>query len=202
MGSVRMAQWQEFLLPDGSRYFLDPILNIVTDFDLRNAERLHSVTRFLHGCHTEIPPPPEWGLWLRNASESTTTFIPLMTWVHHEARKVVFERPALDLRGFIYKDIDSKLLEFIHANACVNDFAGPDSEYQYWSFMASHPVHAPLPPESITEAIDLLTWIYTSLLLTLLIVCCYSCVLCQVGCYRRPTIIPCPHLVKKNVRNF
>src|SRR5216684_3183793 len=34
-------------------------------------------------------------------------------------------------------------------------------EYQYWSFMVSHPAHAPLPPESISKAIDVLTWSYT-----------------------------------------
>jgi len=130
MGFVPMTQWKEF-----------------ADFDLRNAEKLHAVTRFLEG-HTEIPPPPGWGLWLRNASGSTTTFIPLLAWVHHEARMVVFERPASNLMGFIYKDIDRL-----------------DSEYQYWSFMVSHPVHALLPPESITRAMDLLMWIYTGRLL-------------------------------------
>jgi len=165
-GSVWMAQWKEFLLPDGSRYFLDPILNIVTNYDLRDTERLHDVTRFINECLTKAPPPPEWELWLHNASGSTTAFIPLMAWVHHGARAVMFKRPASDLMEFICKDIDSELLGFMHANACVDDSVGLDSEYQYWSFMASYPVHAPLPPESITEAINLLTWIYTSLLLT------------------------------------
>jgi len=81
MGSVPMAQWQEFLLPDGSCYFLNRILNIVTDFDLRDAESLQAVTKYIHGRHTEIPPPPEWGLWLYNASGPNTAFIPLIAWV-------------------------------------------------------------------------------------------------------------------------
>jgi hypothetical protein len=34
-------------------------------------------------------------------------------------------------------------------------------EYQYWSFMMTHPAHALLPSESVTEAIDVLTWSYT-----------------------------------------
>lgn len=38
-------------------------------------------------------------------------------------------------------------------------------EYQYWSFMVSHPAHAPLPTESVSEAIDVLTWSYTGLFL-------------------------------------
>jgi len=203
MGSVPMAQWQEFLLPDGSCYFLNRILNIVTDFDLRDAESLQAVTKYIHGRHTEIPPPPEWGLWLYNASGPNTAFIPLIAWVNHGARKVVFGSPtSLELGGFICKDIDSKLLGFMHANACADDFAGLDSEHQYWSFMASHPVHALLPPGSITEAIDLLTWFYTSLLPTWLIVCCYSFDLYQVGCFHRPAVIPCSHLVKKNARNL
>ncbi|KAH9959993.1 hypothetical protein BC827DRAFT_1210670 [Russula dissimulans] len=147
MGSVPMAQWKECLLPDGFCYFSNPILDIVADFDLRNAEKLHAVTRFLEG-HTEIPPPPGWGLWLRNASGSTTTFIPLLAWVHHEARMVVSARPASNLMGFIYNGIDRL-----------------DSEYQYWLFMMSHPVHALLPPESITKARELLMWTYTGRLL-------------------------------------
>ena len=34
-------------------------------------------------------------------------------------------------------------------------------EYQYWSFMMTHPAHTLLPSESVTEAIDVLTWSYT-----------------------------------------
>jgi hypothetical protein len=38
-------------------------------------------------------------------------------------------------------------------------------EFQYWSFMVSHPAHALLPSESVSEAIDVLTWSYTGMLL-------------------------------------
>lgn len=34
-------------------------------------------------------------------------------------------------------------------------------EYRYWSFLESHPAHAPLAPESRAEAMDALTWSYT-----------------------------------------
>ena len=73
-------------------------------------------------------------------------------------------------------------------------------EYQYWSFMVSHPAHAPLPPDSISKAIDVLTWSYTGPF-TFLILRCLSFSLPQTDCYRRPTL-PYPHLAKKNVRNF
>jgi hypothetical protein len=38
-------------------------------------------------------------------------------------------------------------------------------EFQYWSFMMSHPAHALLPSESVSEAIDVLTWSYTGMLI-------------------------------------
>ncbi|KAI9432810.1 hypothetical protein F5148DRAFT_133804 [Russula earlei] len=37
-----------------------------------------------------------------------------------------------------------------------------ESEYQYWSFVMSHPVHVMLPSESVHEAINVLTWFYTN----------------------------------------
>ena len=44
-------------------------------------------------------------------------------------------------------------------------------EYQYWSFMVSHPAHALLPSGSVSEAIDVLTWCYTGGSLPLLVFC-------------------------------
>lgn len=140
--------WQEIVLPDGSRYFSNSTLHVVTDIDLRNAERLDAVTAFLEGRDMDILPPQGWELWLRDAGESTTTFIPAKAWVHHGTRTVVFERPPSDLGEVIYKDVDKS-----------------DMEYQYWSYMVSHPAHVLLPPTSVSEAIDVLTWSYTDRLL-------------------------------------
>jgi len=102
--------WQEFLLPDGAHYFLNPGLRIVTDVDLRNAERLEAVTMSFDGRDTEVLPPPEWELWLRDAGEPTAAFIPLKAWVHHGARVVLFERPSSDPGEVMNKVFDSKLL--------------------------------------------------------------------------------------------
>lgn len=104
--------WQEFLLPDGTRYFSNSTLHIVTDVDLRNAERLDAITTFLDGRDTDVLPPPEWESWLRDVSGPTTTtaFVPLRAWVHHGARMVLFERPSSDPGEIMNKYVDSKLL--------------------------------------------------------------------------------------------
>ncbi|KAI9508967.1 hypothetical protein F5148DRAFT_821984 [Russula earlei] len=120
-------EWQEFLLPDGTRYFSNPTLHIVADIDLRKTERLDAITRFLDGSETEILPLPGWELWLRDAN-----------------RLVAFEHPGSDLGELMNEDIERM-----------------ESEYQYWLFVISHPVHALLPPDTVFEAIDVLTWMYT-----------------------------------------
>ncbi|KAF8272452.1 hypothetical protein EI94DRAFT_1566271 [Lactarius quietus] len=137
--------WQEMVLPDGSGYFSNSNLHVITDIDLRHSERLDAVMTFLEGRDMDILPPQGWELWLRDAGESTITFIPAKAWVHHGTRMVLFERPSSDPGEVIHKDVDSR----------------PDMEYQYWSYMVSHPAHALLPPTSVSEAIDVLTWSYT-----------------------------------------
>ena len=102
--------WQEVLLPDGARYFTNPNLRIVTDVDLRNAERLDLVTTFLDGCDPETLPQPEWELWLRDARESTSASFLIKAWVYHKGRMVLLERPSLDPGEIMNKDFDSKLL--------------------------------------------------------------------------------------------
>ncbi len=166
--------WQEVLLPDGARYFSNPNLHIVTDVDLRNVERLDVITTFIDGRDPGALPPPEWELWLRDASGSTTASFLIESWVHHKARMVLFERPSSDQGEIIHKDVDSKSRRV--DNACVDHSAESDMEYQYWSFMVSHPAHAPLPPESISKAIDVLTWSYTGLF-AFLILCCLPFIL-------------------------
>ena len=108
--------WQEFSLPDGVRYFSNDTLHTVTDVDLSHAERLESVTNFLEGHDTEVLPPPEWELWLREASGSTAAFI--KAWVHHGARMVLLERPSSDPGEIINKGLDSTSLR-VHLPSVV-----------------------------------------------------------------------------------
>ncbi|KAI0307190.1 hypothetical protein B0F90DRAFT_534019 [Multifurca ochricompacta] len=142
--------WQEFVLPDGARYFSNSTLRIVTDNDLRNAGRLDAITAFLDESEAEVLPPQGWELWVRDAGESTTnsSFFLANAWVHHETRKVLFERPPSGPGEGIHKHVDKA-----------------DMEYQYWSYVVSHPAHVLLPPASVSEAIDVLTWAYTDRLL-------------------------------------
>src|SRR5260221_14405119 len=62
--------------------------------------------------------------------------------------------------------------EFTCLGARVDVSTETDIEYQYWPFMVAHPAHALLPPGSVSEAIDILTWSYTGGSLPLLIFCC------------------------------
>jgi hypothetical protein len=105
--------WNEFLLPDGVRYFSNATLHTVTDVDLSNAEKLDAITTFLEGHDTEVLPPPDWELWLREASGPTTAFIPLKAWVHHGARMVLLERPSSDPGEIMNKGADSKLPKYL-----------------------------------------------------------------------------------------
>jgi hypothetical protein len=97
--------WQEFSLPDGVRYFSNATIHTVTDVDLSHPESLDAVTTFLEGHDTDISPPPEWELWLREANGTTAAFI--KAWVHHGARMVLLERPSSDPGEFINKSLDS-----------------------------------------------------------------------------------------------
>ncbi|KAI9509558.1 hypothetical protein F5148DRAFT_741028 [Russula earlei] len=137
--------WQEYLILDGTRYFSNATLHVVTDVDLRKSEELDAVTRFLDGPDTEILPPPQWELWLRDGNESTQGFIPVKVWIHHGARMVVSKHPGSDLVKHLNEGIDRM-----------------ESEYHYWQYVMSHPVHALLPPEITAEAVDVLTCIYSS----------------------------------------
>lgn len=112
--------WQEIVLPDGSSYFSNSTLHVVTDIDLRNSERLDAVTTFLEGRDMDILPPQGWELWLRDAGESTshTTFIPAKAWVHHGTRMVLIERPSSDPGEVIHKDVDSRPLA-LHSRRCM-----------------------------------------------------------------------------------
>jgi hypothetical protein len=86
--------WEEFSLPDLTRYFSNPNLRIVTDLDLRKNERLDSITTFLEAQDTQVPPPPEWELWLHEVDGSTTAFTPLKAWIHHGSRKLSHHFPS------------------------------------------------------------------------------------------------------------
>jgi hypothetical protein len=95
--------WQEIVLPDGSSYYSNSTLHVVTDIDLRNSERLDAVTTFLEGRDMDILPPQGWELWLRDAGASTTTFIPAKAWVHHGTRMVLFDAPHRTLEKLYTK---------------------------------------------------------------------------------------------------
>ena len=100
---------QEFLLPDGARYFSNPTLYVVTDVDLCNTERLDVITTFLDERDQRFCTL-EWELWLHEVSEPATASFLVKAWVHQVARMVLFERPSLDPGEIINKVVNSELL--------------------------------------------------------------------------------------------
>ncbi|KAI0940341.1 hypothetical protein AcV5_001475 [Taiwanofungus camphoratus] len=151
--SIETLGWTEHVLPDSSFYYAHAGMRVSTDIDLRNAKKLDRVTEYLEKkLPEEIALPPQgWELWLRDAGTTRHDFKPLRNWVNHKARTLSFDPPPT-LSGEALPD---------H----FTDDDRLDMEYRYWSFLESHPAHAPLAPESRAEAMDALTWSYTDCLL-------------------------------------
>ncbi|TFY80046.1 hypothetical protein EWM64_g3967 [Hericium alpestre] len=149
--SFAVLGWREHILPNGSLYFFNSSLRVTTDVDLRISNKLEAVTTFLgkrDGMENLIPPPEGWEMWLRDGSASKTEFAPARAWVDHITKVVSFKQPSVRSgdSGIPTED----LLE---------------AEARYWTFIESHPAHAPLPPTAVAEAMDILTWSYTDRLL-------------------------------------
>jgi hypothetical protein len=104
--------WQERSLPDSTRYFSHTERQIVTDIDLGNADSLQSITTFLDSGYTEIRPPPDWELWLRESSELTAVFAPRKSWIHHGARKLSHDCPSSKPKEAINKPDDGTFVRF------------------------------------------------------------------------------------------
>jgi hypothetical protein len=99
--------WKEFRLPDHTRYFSNPKLQVVTDIDLSNTKKLEIIVAFLERSGTEIRSPPECELWLREPSGPTTVFTPLKAWIDHGTRSVTHERLSSNPGYDIYDGVDT-----------------------------------------------------------------------------------------------
>ncbi|THH18607.1 hypothetical protein EW146_g2429 [Bondarzewia mesenterica] len=143
--------WREHILPDSSVYFSHASLSVTADVDLRNPGKLEAVSAYLGGggVGSDMVLPPEgWELWLRDAGMTKNDFVPARAWVHHAMRAVSLEQPPMRSDEIHIPEEDRLGME-----------------HRYWSFIESHPAHAPLPPSSLSEAMDILTWSYTDRLL-------------------------------------
>ncbi|ETW83756.1 hypothetical protein HETIRDRAFT_472051 [Heterobasidion irregulare TC 32-1] len=149
--SFEASGWREHILPDSSVYFSHALLHVTTDVDLRNPGKFEVVSAFLGGSGRgdDMALPPEgWELWLRDAGTAKQEFVPARAWVHHAMRAISLEQPPM------------------HSNEIhIPEEDRLDMESRYWSFIETHPAHMPLPPSSLAEAIDILTWSYTDRLL-------------------------------------
>lgn len=191
--SLSVLGWSEFLLPDGSVYYVNRGMRITTDIDLRNARMLEGITEYLDRKLPEeiMLPPHGWELWLRNAGSGKHGFAPARSWVNHAAR-LLSHTPPPTMNGEAatavdhVADDDRKFSLFSFRSAASNyvplNDLGLDMEFRYWSFLESHPAHAPLPQNAHNEALDSLKWTYTGK---------WSCSRSRSGCANAVSQIPC-----------
>ena len=163
---LKVHGWTEYFLPDSSVYYTNAALRVITDIDLRNKKKLEAVSNAFERKGSREPalaPPPEgWELWLREGAGKLSYDLALLkAWVNHKARVLTLQAPLSAAEAIErISEEDSKYIGRILGMAA--DWSLElDMEHRYWTFMESHPAHAPLPENASTEAMDTLTWCYT-----------------------------------------
>ncbi|KAF8885293.1 hypothetical protein BD779DRAFT_683517 [Infundibulicybe gibba] len=143
---ILLEGWRECVFLDRSLYYVHSTRQVIADVDLRDEELLGAVMAYLESHDDHMLEPVHQELWLRNTGSHENEFIPLGCVVDHRKQSVMFD--ALHETG----DDGGDDLEL-------------DAEYRYWSFMETHPVHAPLPQDARADAFAVLTWNWTNQLL-------------------------------------
>ncbi|KAG8936162.1 translation initiation factor eIF4A [Tulasnella sp. 418] len=91
-------------------------------------------------------------LWIRSLTVvEVADFAPTM-WIDH-AERTAISRSSKFSKGRKYRDEETDEIE------------GLDAAIAYWKFMESHSAHAPLPERAMQEAMEILNWSYSDLLL-------------------------------------
>ncbi|KAG8968549.1 hypothetical protein FRC03_006949 [Tulasnella sp. 419] len=91
-------------------------------------------------------------LWIRSLTVvEVADFAPTM-WIDH-AERTAISRSSKFSKGRKYHDEETDEIE------------GLDAAIAYWKFMESHSAHAPLPERAMQEAMEILNWSYSDLLL-------------------------------------
>ncbi|EED79287.1 predicted protein [Postia placenta Mad-698-R] len=153
--SIENVGWKEHALPDSTSYYVHSSLRVVTDIDLRNAQKLRAIMEYLKRFPSEVATPPQgWELWIRETGKTKKDFKLIKNWVNHKARILSFDPPPT-ISGDSLPDQ-------------INDDDRLDMEYRYWMYLEAHPAHAPLISDSRAEALDALSWSYTAGLLAIL----------------------------------
>lgn len=154
--------WVEYALPDGSTYYVQPVLRIVTDVNLRSVEKVHKVLECLKLDSSATESHSNGGsedvvqidagagvnphahldreLWLREVGrKGDEKFV--RWWVDHRRGTAGIEE--------VEDDAEDRL----------------DTEYRYWTYMEAHPAHISLTPAAKSQALEALAWAYTDSLL-------------------------------------
>lgn len=111
-------------------------------------------------------PPEGWEIWLRDEAGSYREFAPVKCWVNHGAKSLSFQPPSASSGSSATNDDRELQVVSQYAQIMYPPHSELDHEYRYWTFMEMHPSHSPLPYNAYSEALDALTWSYTSMLNT------------------------------------
>jgi hypothetical protein len=93
---LRSLGWIEYILPDGTVYYVHPTSCITTDIDLRNQKKLQIVSTYVEeddGMKRGKGVGKGWEIWLKDVAFSRGKFKPVRMWVDHKARKVTRSTP-------------------------------------------------------------------------------------------------------------
>lgn len=155
------------MLPDNNRYYVHADHHAVTDVDLRAGNNLEDVTRYL-GPVPEYPARSNNKIetWVTNGNTSRTDLALVRIDVDHEQRLATPESSAVDLRTGLVDD-EREFQDFGISLRILtrSTVLALDMEYRYWTFMEKHPAHESLPPGSRKEALEIVNWCYSSILL-------------------------------------
>ncbi|KAI0076946.1 hypothetical protein K474DRAFT_1662336 [Panus rudis PR-1116 ss-1] len=149
------------LFTNHSVYYSNPRLHVVSDLDVSDERNLAFITTHLNGwCHVPGAKamPQGWELWLRNTTISGEEIVLQNCWVDHNTtqlhvseRAPFFDNPADENDGA--------------ASGSTDQSSNIDNEGRYWEFIESHPNHVHLPLKTRVEVINMLTAVYTDLVL-------------------------------------
>lgn len=169
--SIENVGWKEHALPDSTSYYVHSSLRVVTDIDLRNAQKLRAIMEYLKRLPSEVATPPQgWELWIRETGKTKKDFKLIKNWVNHKARILSFDPPPTISGDSLPDQINDDDRECVIARIylililyAAEILVGLDMEYRYWMYLEAHPAHAPLISDSRAEALDALSWSYTGM---------------------------------------
>jgi len=152
---------------------------VTTEINLRNERELTIVERFMADYSKDqsgsAMEASGGEVWLKDVGTAKSGLVLERWWVDHLLRTVVKGEDEYEYAmkgsgkgkarngGTVFSEEDREFCFslMVLLIECVF-FIELDTEYRYWSFMEAHPAHNSIPAKAKMEAMDVLTWAWTS----------------------------------------